>query len=56
MTVPFTAAEQKPGTTRTLLTEKDPGGSVVSQVRRTVLPGGLRVVTETMPGRLRASA
>ncbi|GAB2750606.1 M16 family metallopeptidase [Nocardioides pakistanensis] len=50
MTVPFTAAEQKPGTTRTLLTEKDPGGSVVSQVRRTVLPGGLRVVTETMPG------
>ena len=50
MTTPFTASEQKSGTTRTLLVEKDPGGSVVSQVRRTVLPGGLRVVTETMPG------
>jgi predicted Zn-dependent peptidase len=50
VTTPFTASEQKPGTTRTLLVEKDPGGSVVSQVRRTVLPGGLRVVTETMPG------
>ena len=45
-----TAAQQKPGTTRTLLTEKDAGGSVVSTVRRTVLPGGLRVVTEAMPG------
>ena len=50
MTTPFTATQQKPGTTRTLLSEKDSGGSVVSQVRRTVLPGGLRVVTETMPG------
>jgi predicted Zn-dependent peptidase len=50
VTTPFTASHQKPGTTRTLLVEKDPGGSVVSQVRRTVLPGGLRVVTETMPG------
>ena len=50
MTTPFAASLQKPGTTRTLLTEKDSGGSVVSQVRRTVLPGGLRVVTETMPG------
>ena len=46
----FTAAQQKPGTTRTLLEETGSGGSVVSQVRRTVLPGGLRVVTETMPG------
>ncbi len=44
------AAQQKPGTTRTLLSEKDAGGSVVSTVRRTVLPGGLRVVTEAMPG------
>jgi len=35
---------QPPGTTRTLLTEEDGG-----IVRRTVLPGGLRVVTETMP-------
>ncbi len=50
MTTPFTASHQRPGSTRTLLTEKDSGGSVVSQVRRTVLPGGLRVVTETMPG------
>jgi predicted Zn-dependent peptidase len=39
------ASQQKPGTTRTLLTE-DHGGLV----RRTVLPGGLRVVTEAMPG------
>jgi predicted Zn-dependent peptidase len=44
------SAQQKPGTTRTLLTEKDAGGSVVSTVRRTVLPGGLRVITEAMPG------
>ncbi len=43
-------APQKPGTTRTLLVEKDGGGSVVSTVRRTVLPGGLRVVTEAMGG------
>ncbi|NUR08855.1 MAG: insulinase family protein [Nocardioidaceae bacterium] len=40
------AAHQKPGTTRTLLSVKD-GGALV---RRTVLPGGLRVVTEAMPG------
>jgi predicted Zn-dependent peptidase len=44
------ATHQKPGTTRTLLAETDRHGSVVSQVRRTVLPGGLRVVTEAMPG------
>ena len=50
MTKPFSATHQKPGTTRTLLAEVDSGGSVVSQVRRTVLPGGLRVVTEAMPG------
>jgi predicted Zn-dependent peptidase len=43
------AAEQKPGSTRTLLVERS-GGDVVSRVRRTVLPGGLRVVTEAMPG------
>jgi predicted Zn-dependent peptidase len=40
------AARQKPGTTRTLLSAKDGG----APVRRTVLPGGLRVVTEAMPG------
>jgi len=44
------AAQQKPGTTRTLLTEKDGRGGVIGTVRRTVLPGGLRVVTEAMPG------
>jgi predicted Zn-dependent peptidase len=43
------AAEQKTGTTRTLLVERS-GTDVVSRVRRTVLPGGLRVVTEAMPG------
>ncbi len=40
------AAQQRPGTTRTLLS--DQGGGAV--VRRTVLPGGLRVVTEALPG------
>jgi predicted Zn-dependent peptidase len=47
-TIPL-AADQEPGTTRTLLTERR-GSEVVSRVRRTVLPGGLRVVTEAMPG------
>src|SRR4051795_10775076 len=42
----LSASRQKPGTTRTLLSAKDGG----AQVRRTVLPGGLRVVTEAMPG------
>ncbi len=36
---------QQPGTTRTLLSGTEGGG----KVRRTVLPGGLRVVTEAMP-------
>ncbi|GAA1436728.1 pitrilysin family protein [Nocardiopsis tropica] len=40
------AAEQDPGTTVTLL-EPDGGSGLV---RRTVLPGGLRVVTENIPG------
>lgn len=44
------AQPQEPGTTRTLLVERDAGGSVVSTVRRSVLPGGLRVVTEQMSG------
>ncbi|WP_354640478.1 M16 family metallopeptidase [Kitasatospora camelliae] len=39
------AANQRPGTTRTLLKGLDGAGTV----RRTVLPGGLRVVTETLP-------
>ncbi len=41
---------QKVGSTRTLSTVRDAGGLVTSQVRRTVLPGGLRVVTEQMAG------
>ena len=41
---------QKVGTTRTLSTVRDSGGAVTSRVRRTVLPGGLRVVTEQMAG------
>ncbi len=39
------AAQQRPGTTRTLLKGADGAGTV----RRTILPGGLRVVTETLP-------
>ncbi|WP_327069167.1 insulinase family protein [Kitasatospora sp. NBC_01250] len=39
------ATTQRPGTTRTLLKGVDGAGTV----RRTVLPGGLRVVTETLP-------
>ncbi len=38
------AREQKPGSTRTLLDEAG------ARVRRTVLPSGLRVVTEHIPG------
>ncbi|MQA94621.1 MAG: insulinase family protein [Streptosporangiales bacterium] len=41
----ITAAEQRPGTTVTLL----PGTYGAGPVRRTVLPSGLRVVTEEMP-------
>ena len=44
------ASQQKPGTTRTLLEDKDSDGTVIGRVRRTILPGGLRVVTEAMPG------
>ena len=36
--------EQRPGTTRTLLTAEEGG-----LVKRTVLPGGLRIITEQMP-------
>jgi predicted Zn-dependent peptidase len=42
---PGTLPQQRPGTTRTLLREDD--GTLT---RRTVLPGGLRVVTEAVPG------
>jgi predicted Zn-dependent peptidase len=40
------ARDQEPGTTFTLYPGSDGGGGLV---RRTVLPGGLRVVTETVP-------
>ncbi len=50
MSLALPAVQQKPGTTRTLLTEEDGRGGVIGTVRRTVLPGGLRVVTEAMPG------
>ena len=49
------ASAQKIGTTRTLETVRDDDGRVTSRVRRTVLPGGLRVVTEQMPGARSAS-
>ncbi|VXB74670.1 M16 family metallopeptidase [Nocardioides sp. AX2bis] len=45
----------RPGTTQTLLTERDALGRVTSTVRRTVLPAGLRVVTEEMAGARSAS-
>jgi predicted Zn-dependent peptidase len=48
--VPARFTEQAPGTTRTVLTERDSAGTVVSTVRRSVLPNGLRIVTEAMPG------
>ena len=41
---------QKVGTTRTLETVRDDDGQVTSRVRRTILPGGLRVITEQMAG------
>jgi predicted Zn-dependent peptidase len=43
------ASAQQPGTTRTLLVEHGDGGTVGSRVRRTVLSGGLRVITESVP-------
>ena len=46
---------QKNGTTRTLHTVKDADGAVTSRVRRTVLPSGMRVVTEQMAGTRSAS-
>ncbi len=46
---------QKNGTTRTLQTVKGTDGTVTSRVRRTVLPSGLRIVTEQMAGTRSAS-
>jgi predicted Zn-dependent peptidase len=45
VSTPLKAREQRPGTTHTV----HPGAEGAGVVRRTVLPGGLRVVTETMP-------
>lgn len=44
------ASGQEPGTTVTVSEATDERGAVTSLVRRTVLPGGLRVVTEQMAG------
>ncbi len=55
MTRPLRTSDQPPGTTRTLVTERR-GREVISRVRRSVLPGGLRVVTETVPGARSAAA
>ncbi len=41
---------QKLGASRIVETVKDGDGQVTSRVRRTVLPGGLRVITEHMAG------
>jgi len=46
----LSALDQPVGSTRTLLKETGDDGQVASTIRRTVLPGGLRVVTEAMPG------
>ena len=45
MPIDLAGRSQRPGTTRTLTTGPDGG-----VVRRTVLPGGLRVVSESVPG------
>lgn len=45
MPVDLAGATQRPGTTRTLLTGDDGG-----VIRRTVLPGGIRVLSESVPG------
>ena len=44
------SVDQKIGATRTLETVKNAEGAVTSRVRRTVLPGGLRVITEQLAG------
>ncbi|PUA80660.1 M16 family metallopeptidase [Nocardioides currus] len=49
------AVPQKVGSTRTVQTVKDADGQVTSRIRRTLLPGGLRVVTEQMVGARSAS-
>ncbi len=46
---------QKAGTTRTLQTVTDAAGQVTSRVRLTLLPGGLRVISEQLAGTRSAS-
>jgi predicted Zn-dependent peptidase len=48
--VTHTSAGLRSAVSETLLTERGYGGQHGSTVRRTVLPGGLRVLTEHMPG------
>lgn len=48
-------SQQKIGSTKTLQTVRDADGQVTSRVRRTVLPGGLRVVSEDLAGARSAS-
>ncbi|WP_239021803.1 M16 family metallopeptidase [Nocardioides jishulii] len=43
-------APQQAGTTETLQTVRDADGQVTSVVRRTLLPGGLRILSEQMAG------
>jgi predicted Zn-dependent peptidase len=45
MPIPLAGRDQRPGSTRTL-----PSGPDGGVVRRTVLPGGLRVISEAVPG------
>lgn len=49
------SAGRPSGFTRTLETVRDVHGRITSQVRRTVLPSGLRIVTEEMAGSRSAS-
>jgi predicted Zn-dependent peptidase len=49
------ATSQPAGSTRTLQTVRDGAGQVTSRVRRTLLPGGLRVITEQVSGARSAS-
>ncbi len=44
------SVDQRIGATRTLETVRNVEGQVTGRVRRTVLPGGLRVITEQIPG------
>jgi predicted Zn-dependent peptidase len=45
-----TPSQRRSGTTRTLFTERGADGQVTARVRRTVLPSGLRIITEQQAG------